>query len=279
MYFFSKKFYWASLVIFVLVILFLSKNILFGKSFLDKQYGIGKRQKFDIYLPLNLSQQPLKSIILIHGGGWNSGDKSAYNTTGYYFRQRGYVVIQPNYSLKPGDGGPNKSPMDDIYKLLNFLYRNRSKWSLDVKNVSIMGHSAGGYLALMANSKQGLLRQPIKFKNVIAVSPVTNLKDSTLNKPMKKTINHLISFNPKQAINVEKINPITQVYHYETNYLLVHGLKDQIVPYQQTTTLTNKLRKNNYTVSEYLYPKAGHDIFANSFDKINFFIYLNNWFK
>jgi acetyl esterase/lipase len=43
------------------------------KTILDLSYGKDTAQRMDVYLPANRSIDSTKSIILIHGGGWNSG--------------------------------------------------------------------------------------------------------------------------------------------------------------------------------------------------------------
>jgi acetyl esterase/lipase len=45
---------------------------------LDIAYGNNPDQKFDLYLPANRTQNT-KTLILVHGGGWNSGDKADMN--------------------------------------------------------------------------------------------------------------------------------------------------------------------------------------------------------
>jgi acetyl esterase/lipase len=50
------------------------------KTILDLSYGKDTAQRMDVYLPANRSVDSTKSIILIHGGGWNSGGKNDFAT-------------------------------------------------------------------------------------------------------------------------------------------------------------------------------------------------------
>ena len=45
---------------------------------LNVSYGSNSEQVFDIYLPANRSDDT-KIMILVHGGGWTSGDKADRN--------------------------------------------------------------------------------------------------------------------------------------------------------------------------------------------------------
>src|SRR6185436_17363983 len=45
---------------------------------LDVAYGADPQQKMDVYLPAGRTAAATKVIILIHGGGWNQGDKADF---------------------------------------------------------------------------------------------------------------------------------------------------------------------------------------------------------
>jgi acetyl esterase/lipase len=48
-------------------------------AMLDVSYGANAQQKMDVYLPAGRSITATKVIIMIHGGAWNSGDKTDFN--------------------------------------------------------------------------------------------------------------------------------------------------------------------------------------------------------
>jgi acetyl esterase/lipase len=48
------------------------------KNRANVSYGTDASQKMDIYLPPGRTTAATKAIILIHGGGWSSGDKSDF---------------------------------------------------------------------------------------------------------------------------------------------------------------------------------------------------------
>src|SRR6476619_3602441 len=71
------------------------------KTILDLSYGKDTAQRMDIYLPSNRSVNTTKSIVLIHGGGWNSGSKNDFITYIDSFRKRmpDYAIFNINYRL------------------------------------------------------------------------------------------------------------------------------------------------------------------------------------
>ncbi|MBK7289651.1 MAG: hypothetical protein IPI78_05040 [Chitinophagaceae bacterium] len=50
------------------------------KNMLNVAYGTDAQQKMDIYLPANRTATNTKVLILIHGGGWTSGDKTDFSS-------------------------------------------------------------------------------------------------------------------------------------------------------------------------------------------------------
>ncbi|GAC1427104.1 MAG: hypothetical protein NVSMB7_03870 [Chitinophagaceae bacterium] len=68
---------------------------------MDISYGTDARQKMDIYLPANRSATATKLIFLIHGGGWNEGDKADFNAYVVVLQQNlpDYTIININYRL------------------------------------------------------------------------------------------------------------------------------------------------------------------------------------
>ncbi len=75
---------------------------------LDVSYLEGDRkEKADLYLPMNLqSGQKAPALILIHGGGFNDGDKRRYREInfGTNAAKRGYLAMSINYKLRKSKG-------------------------------------------------------------------------------------------------------------------------------------------------------------------------------
>src|SRR3954466_5361914 len=72
-----------------------------GETKVDVAYGKDSLQRMDIYLPAGRTRDVTKSLILIHGGGWNSGDKSNFAVYIDSFKHRlpGYAIFNINYRL------------------------------------------------------------------------------------------------------------------------------------------------------------------------------------
>jgi carboxylesterase type B len=56
----------------------------------------GERQVLDIYTPDDAQQKKLPVVIWIHGGGWQTGDKSDVGQKPQLFVDRGFVFVSTN---------------------------------------------------------------------------------------------------------------------------------------------------------------------------------------
>lgn len=85
-------------------------------------------------------------IVNIHGGGggMNSKDK-IYRNYGLRLAENGFAVINMNYRLV--FNAPFPAQIEDVLSVLRFINTNADKYSLDRKNIFMVGDSAGAYFA------------------------------------------------------------------------------------------------------------------------------------
>jgi dipeptidyl-peptidase-4 len=120
----------------------------------------------------------------------------------------------------------------------------------DAKRIGIFGWSYGGYMSSLC-----LFKGNDVFKAAIAVAPVTNWKwyDSVYTERYMRT--------PKENPDGYRDNsPIYFADQMKGNYLLVHGLGDDNVHFQNTAEITNSLIKANKQFDTYFYPNKNHSI-------------------
>lgn len=121
----------------------------------DLAYGEGARQRLDIYAPRNVQNAP--TVLFIHGGSWNSGEKSEYRFAGESLARAGYVVGVMNYRLAPQFRYP--SYVQDSARALAFLRSQAAQYGGSPDNLFVMGHSAGAFNAVEAVVNERWLRE------------------------------------------------------------------------------------------------------------------------
>ncbi len=128
---------------------------------------------FDAYLPTDI-WNPHPGVILIHGGGARSGDKSTMAEVGRYLAQNGLAAFSINY--RPVKEGPEFTPLEDVQAAVAWIRENAGIYSVDPTRIGAVGTSAGAHLvSLLATKTDGQQTQGSGVTAVVAWSPFMDL--------------------------------------------------------------------------------------------------------
>ncbi|MCX9158000.1 alpha/beta hydrolase [Niveibacterium sp. 24ML] len=119
-------------------------------------YGAAPQQFGYLGLPPGAGPHPL--VLVIHGGCWQRSIASAgfMNDFSGALRDAGWAVWNIEYRL-PGDADYRwPDTFTDIAAALDFTPTLASRYPLDLSRLTVVGHSAGGHLALWAASRNRL---------------------------------------------------------------------------------------------------------------------------
>jgi acetyl esterase/lipase len=125
-------------------------------------YGPDANQFLDLRLPSSKekSQAPYPLVMNIHGGFWRA--KYNLDHAGHLcaaLTSRGLATANLEYRRVGNDGGAWPGTFSDIRSAYHFLVQNAQAHHLNPKRIVVMGHSAGGQLALcLAAHEPGLTR-------------------------------------------------------------------------------------------------------------------------
>lgn len=118
----------------------------------DFVYGHdSKRQVLDFWQAK--SDKPTPLVVLIHGGGWTSGDKNQGTGSIQPYLNAGISVASLNYRFIPEAmeqkvEPPVKAPLYDAARAIQTLRSKAKEWNLDPKRVGATGGSAGACTSL-----------------------------------------------------------------------------------------------------------------------------------
>lgn len=107
----------------------------------------------DVFYPKGDSSKRYPGVILIHGGGWQSGDKSQMHTIGKALAAKGYVAVAVEYRLSLEAKYPEA--VYDLKSAVRWMRANADKIQLDTKLITSLGTSAGGQLASLLGVTNG----------------------------------------------------------------------------------------------------------------------------
>jgi len=122
-------------------------------TYADVAYGTDSdRQKLDFWKAE--SSRPTPVVMLIHGGGWMSGDKTGYgNKPIKTYLQAGISVAAINYRFIPQAMvqeivPPVKACLTDAARALQTIRSKSSEWNIDPNRIGATGSSAGACTSL-----------------------------------------------------------------------------------------------------------------------------------
>lgn len=181
----------------------------------------------------NNTHNPL--VILIHGGCW----LSAYDIQHTYalstgLAQAGFNVWSLEYRRSGDLGGGWPGTYDDV-KAGILASASYNSGEFDLGQSVLVGHSAGGHLALLAG---GTIKN---LKGVIALAAITDIEEYAAgSNSCQQVTKNFMQGMPKDKPNEYQIaNPSKQPLHVNT--LILQGDKDNIVPAFELDKLSRKI--------------------------------------
>ena len=277
-------------LLFCIILFSCQKNVDSGFTNLPEQtnlnvaYGTDPVQKMDIYLPAGRSTATTKVIILIHGGGWATGDKSDFTSYVDTMKTRlpGYAVFNINYRLATGVSNLFPTQENDVKAAIEFIYSKKSEYNISDKFV-LLGASAGAHLSLLQAYKYN---SPVKIKAVVDFFGPVDLTDM-YNNPASilappAALAAVIGATPTtNAVFYQQSSPITFVTAQSPSTIILQGGIDPLVSPTQSAALNIKLQTMGVIHQYVFYPTESHGWtganLVDSFDKIQAFLtaYVN----
>jgi acetyl esterase/lipase len=241
----------------------------YGEMVTDVAYcNTDPAQKMDIYFPQ--SGGPWPTVVYIHGGGWMHGDKSEAALFASGMNSMGFLVVSLNYRLYPPATFP--AMIEDVKCGIRSLRAHAGEYNLDPNRIAAMGASAGGHLvSLLGTTDQSAgwdigeyLDQSSRVQAVISLAAVMDLSQTFPNadgndvETMKR-----IGFNES---NMLEASPVTHVSLNDPPFLLIHGDHDELVPYQQSQLMYDRLVQANVPAQLVIVKNASHSFDAPNGD-------------
>jgi len=230
--------------------------------FLNVPYGRDTSQKFDMICTGN----DVHAVVYIHGGAYFTGNKNQYPSFLLDYSEN-YLFASINYRVINKDNQINmENIISDVHSALKNIHDLSKKNSVNVKDFILIGHSAGGHIALLCGYKYFQEDEKIKIGACISLAGPTDFTDDSGWSSMTMWGNNLeerLSFlswmgtrltchpielkqhnwtkqkdYPEFKKYIMEISPITYVKKEKTPpTLLVHAKNDDQVPYSNSVRL------------------------------------------
>ena len=224
-----------------------------------------KELTLDIYTNKE-AKEATPIIIYVFGNGWIYGDKvipSAIESIINLLKDEGYAVISTSYELMD-DEVIFKDQISDVKDTIRWIYKNKDKYNFDVNNIGIIGPSAGAQLSMMAAfsredefiGDQSLKSYSSKVKYIIDLFGPARLSKINLSVGPEEVVE---KFSDSDIEKLSKeFSPIEYIREDLPDTLIIHSLKDNIVPYETSIELYETALKYNNNFELYTLQNCTH---------------------
>jgi len=210
---------------------------------LDLTYGTaaGEELKLDLSVPEGQGRFPV--CILVHGGGFERGDKQKQPKHWFApLSDAGYAWVSINYRLAPAHKYPGS--VEDLKTAVRWVKSHAADYRFDPVRIVLVGESAGGYLVNMVGVKN---EEDTRVAAVVSFYGAADLLSRLKSSNGKPSITFSNYFGVTEDNEVTRkflveASPATHVRPGLPPFLLIHGNKDETVPYEQSVNFFAKLK-------------------------------------
>jgi acetyl esterase/lipase len=220
-------------------------------------YGSDPNQFLDLRLPKEKTKQPWRLVINIHGGFW----RAKYNLehAGHLctaLTAKGVATANLEYRRVGNPGGAWPETFEDIRSAYQFLIQNAHTHNFDPQRIVVMGHSAGGQLALCLAAHEPSVTRVISLAGVVDLQRTYQLHLSN------DAVVEFLRGTPNDVPDhYHEADPM-QLSIPNAHQWLIHGSADDTVPpefsHEYVAAKTNHSGKAKEDVQLTEINRAGH---------------------
>ena len=228
-------------------------------------YGSGQFHFGDLRIPRN-AQGPHPVVMVIHGGFWRAkydlehiGHLCAALTDG------GVATWSVEYRRIGNEGGGWPGTFQDVGAAADHLRELAPEHNLDLGRVVVIGHSAGGHLALWVAGRHRIPEgiplhtpNPLPVKAAVSLAGVANLDMSWEMNLSNGVTEELMGGSPEEMPERYSVASPRELLPLGVPQALIHGTHDENVPYEISEKYHVAALAAGDKVELVTLPRAGH---------------------
>ncbi|MEQ7005746.1 alpha/beta hydrolase [Actinopolymorpha sp. B17G11] len=225
----------------------------------------------DLLLPTPRPPELAPAVLYLHGGGWRAGERSAglYPWLSPLLAAHGFVAANVSYRLS-GEA-PFPAQLYDVKAAVRWVRANAEAYGIDPERVGVWGDSAGGHLAALLGTTAG--RADLEgncgstewSSAVQAVVMRCAPSDfPTMPPENAEVLDALFGGPPSETAELRRLaSPAGHVHAGVPPFLIVHGTRDETVPFDQAETMVQALRAYDRDVTFHVVEGGHHNLLEN----------------
>ena len=208
----------------------------------DLPYGEagGEKLLLDVHIPAGDGRFPV--LILIHGGGWSSGDKENDIVPVLAAATTNYTWFTINYRFAPANRWP--ACYQDLETAIHWVKAHAVEFKGDPEKIALIGYSAGGQLAMLAGT---IADTNTRVQAVVGLAPPVNLVADARHRGLDKwsSMTNLTGSAILDEATVKQLTAMSATTYIRPGlppFYLIQGNADKSVYYEQTAEFQTQLQ-------------------------------------
>jgi acetyl esterase len=129
----------------------------------DIVYSPSAQLKLDAFVPR--TGKPVPAVIVVHGGGWEAGDKVTYVTPLFEpLARAGLAWFSIDYRLTPAN--TNEDQIEDVRQAIRFVRAEHARFNVDPSRIVLLGESASGQIVMQVAAEDSAIAGVVSFYGV-----------------------------------------------------------------------------------------------------------------
>ena len=216
----------------------------------------------DVWRPAGSTDgEPRPAVVRVHGGGWVGGGRGEMPAWTAWLNGLGYMVFDVEYRLAPPERWHEAAA--DVATAVAWVVEHHGPYGVDPSRITVMGHSAGGHLGLLA-----AYGGAVTVRTVVNVYGPVDLdalhRRSGSPRYIDRCLRAFVGGGPDEVPDrYRAVSALASVRATSAPTITVLGERDRIVPRIQAEALDAALAAVGVTHETLLLPATDHGFDLN----------------
>lgn len=209
------------------------------------------RLKLDAYIPKG--RGPFPAVIIVHGGGWEAGNKVTYVTPLFEPLSRAKFAwfsidyrLMPHYILE--------DQLEDLRQAIYFVQANARKFRVDPLRIAIIGESASGQMVTQLATTGA--NRAVAVVSFYGLYNFYDFNNGTTPGPLPARLFGITKMDEKAKTVLRRYSPLQNIRYGMPPILLIHGTNEKL--WAQGMAMAKKLAENKVDYDFYEIENAPH---------------------
>ena len=188
----------------------------------DITFSASTGLKLDAFVPA--AAKPVPAVIIVHGGGWEAGDKVTYVAPLFEpLARAGIAWFSIDYRLTPAVA--HAEQLEDLREAIRFIRAGHRRFNIDPARLFLLGESASAQMATLIAAEDGSLAGVVSFYGVYDLAAmVTDASPrSLLVRLFRRTV-----LDESAVTLLRKYSPLERAHRNMPPVLLINGTAERL---------------------------------------------------